>query len=147
MKILQQLWLNICALLRERGVLAEGAKFMMMSMDYDIPKLLQSEVNEIRSFHFYRLINPKHQDLMSLSERLNICPDPAEECRLVSPQYKCIITCSCWPHSTPVNARLNLQSALLYDCLLVVAYGVMAMDYSQGLNTRDRVSCAQEKVI
>ena len=37
---------------------------MMMSMDYDIPKLLRSELIEIKSFHFYRLINPKHQDLM-----------------------------------------------------------------------------------
>ena len=46
-----------------------------------------------------------------------------------------------------MHARLDLQSALLYDCLLVVAYGVMAMDYSQGLDSRDRVSCAQEKVI
>jgi hypothetical protein len=59
---------------------------MMMSMDYDIPKLLQSELNEIRSLHFYQLINPKHQDLMALGKRLNICPDPAEECRLVPMQ-------------------------------------------------------------
>jgi hypothetical protein len=118
---------------------------MMMSMDFNIPKLIQSEVNEIRSFHFYRLINPKHQDLMLLGKRLNICPDPAEGCRLVSPLYN--YTYSCLPPSNPVYIRLDLQSALLYDCLLVVAYGIMAMDYSQGLDTRNRVSCAQEKVI
>ena len=76
-------WLIFYAFLRERGVLAEGAKFMMMSLDYDIPKLLHSELNEIRSFHFYRLINPKHQDLMALGKRLNICPDSNAECRLV----------------------------------------------------------------
>ena len=57
---------------------------MMMSMDYNIPKVIQSELKEIRSFHFYRLINPKHPDLMLLGKRLNICTDPEEECRLVS---------------------------------------------------------------
>ena len=51
---------------------------MMMSMDYNIPQVLQSEMEEIRSFNFYRLIDPKHQDL---GKRLNICTDLEQECR------------------------------------------------------------------
>ena len=54
---------------------------MMMSMDYNIPQVLQSEMEEIRSFHFYRLIDPKHPDLIKLGKWLNICKDPEQECR------------------------------------------------------------------
>ena len=73
-------------LLRERGVLAEDAQFMMISLDYNIPQVLQ-EMEEIRSFHFYRLIDPKHPDLIKLSKRLNICNDPKIECRWVSSSF------------------------------------------------------------
>ena len=56
---------------------------MMMSMDYNIPQLLTAELKEIRSFHFYRLINPNQPDLISLGKGIHVCSDPQEECRLV----------------------------------------------------------------
>ena len=58
---------------RERGVLAEGAKFMMMNMDYNIAELIQDKTKEIRSFHFYQPINPAHPDLVMLAKQLNSC--------------------------------------------------------------------------
>ena len=70
-------------IVRERGVLAEGAKFMMMSMDYNIPELFKSQVKEIRNFHFYRLINPNHPDLMTLGKRIHICSNTQDTCRYV----------------------------------------------------------------
>ena len=42
--------------------------------------------------------------------------------------------------------RLDMQSALLYDSLLVIAYGIMAMDNSHNLDTEDKVNCRMEKV-
>ena len=54
-------------------MLAEGAKFMMMSLDYNIPEILQDISQEIRSFHFYQLINPAQPDLVMLAKQLNNC--------------------------------------------------------------------------
>ena len=56
---------------------------MMMSTDYNIPQVLQLEMEEMKNFNFYRLINPRHPDLLELGKRLHLCPDPKQECRLV----------------------------------------------------------------
>ena len=42
--------------------------------------------------------------------------------------------------------RLDMQSALLYDSLLVIAYGIMAMDNSHNMDTENKVNCRMEKV-
>ena len=58
---------------RTRGVLAEGAQFMMMSPQYDFHKLAHPELKEIRSFNFFRLINPRNPDLLYLENKLEAC--------------------------------------------------------------------------
>ena len=58
---------------RTRGVLAEGAQFMMMSPQYDYQRLVHPELKEIRSFNFFRLINPQTPDLVNLEKKLGIC--------------------------------------------------------------------------
>ena len=78
--------LSYFLIVRERGVLAEGAKFMMMSMDYNIPELLKLKEKEIQNFHFYRLINPNHPDLMTLGKRIHICSHTHDTCRYVGSQ-------------------------------------------------------------
>ena len=85
--------LSYFLIVRERGVLAEGAKFMMMSMDYNIPELLKLKEKEIRNFHFYRLINPNHPDLMTLGKRIHICSHTHDTCRYVQlgPNHVCLI--------------------------------------------------------
>ena len=57
--------------------------------------------------------------------------------------WSCVPCSYASPH---LVVRLDLQSALLYDSLLVVAYGIMAMDYSPGLDSKEQVLCKQEKV-
>ena len=57
---------------RTRGILAEGAQFMMMSPQYDFHKLAHPELNEI-SFNFFRLINPENPDLVYLENKLEAC--------------------------------------------------------------------------
>merc|ERR1719233_2296511 len=93
----------------------------MISMDYNIPELFKSQVKEIKNFHFYRLINPNHPDLRNLGKRIHICSNTQHTC------------------------RLGLRTALLYDSLLVVAHGIMAMDFSYGLDSKDHVSCKEEQ--
>ena len=55
---------------RTRGVLAEGAQFMMLSPQYDFQQLLHPELREIRSFNFFRLINPQTPDLVNLEKKV-----------------------------------------------------------------------------
>ena len=56
----------------------------MMSTDYNISQVLQGEMEDIKNFHYFRLINPKHPDFIRLGMRMNICLNPEEECRQVT---------------------------------------------------------------
>ena len=69
---------------RIRGVLAEGAQFMMMSPQYDFQQV-HPELNEIRSFNFFRMIKPNNPDLVDLQRKLGVCGTKrGQSCRLVS---------------------------------------------------------------
>ena len=45
---------------------------MMMSPQYDFHKL-NPELNEIKSFNFFRMIKPNNPDLLNLQRRLGVC--------------------------------------------------------------------------
>ena len=49
-------------------MLAEGAKFLLISLDVDFNKLFTLDSKEdIRNFHYFHLINPSHPDFTKLS--------------------------------------------------------------------------------
>jgi len=105
---------------RERGLLAEGAQFMMMSIDYNIQEVLKYQLSgEMRSFSFFRLIDPENQAMQELANRLGLCRGRA--------------------------CRLDLQSALMYDSLMVFSYGVMEMNFREALDGAHTVSCSEEQ--
>ena len=71
---------------RKRGVLAEGAKFVMISSEYDWHTLIQSSPTEIRSFYFFRMINPESKEMLELRRGIEMCKNTRfEQCRFIKP--------------------------------------------------------------
>ena len=65
-------------------MLAEGAKFMMISPQYEVDQL-QPDMPDIRSFNYLRVIRPTNPDLLDLQRRLGVCGEAAHQhCKLVA---------------------------------------------------------------
>ena len=59
---------------RERGLLAEGAKFLLMSLDVNFNELVRLDTrNDLKNFHYFDLINPSHPDHAKLSRHAPDC--------------------------------------------------------------------------
>ena len=67
---------------RERGLLAEGAKFLVASLEVDLARLEAADTDrDLRSFYFFPLLRPGHPDTAELATRRG-CGDQCR-CRLV----------------------------------------------------------------
>ena len=65
-------------------MLAEGAKFMMISPQYEVDQL-QPDMPDIRSFNYLRVIRPTNPHLLELQRRLGVCGEAAHKhCKLVA---------------------------------------------------------------
>ena len=70
---------------RERGLLAEGAKFLVASLEVDLARLEAADTDrDLRSFYFFPLLRPGHPDTAELATRRG-CGDQCR-CRLRDPQ-------------------------------------------------------------
>ena len=59
---------------RERGLLAEGAKFLLMSLDVNFNELVRHDTrNDLKNFHYFDLIHPSHPDHAKLSRHAPDC--------------------------------------------------------------------------
>ena len=75
---------------------------MMMSPQYDFQQV-HPELNEIRSFNFFRMIKPNNPDLVDLQRKLGECGTKrGQSCRLVSVSV----------HLHPILAKLSLGMIL-----------------------------------
>ena len=69
---------------RERGLLAEGAKFLLMSLDVNFSELLRLDTrNDLKNFHYFDLTNPSHPDHARLSRHAPDCKR-GDKCRWVT---------------------------------------------------------------
>ena len=70
---------------RERGLLAEGAKFLVSSLEVDLALLEAADTGrDLRSFYFFPLLRPGHPDTAELATRRG-CGDQCR-CRLRDPR-------------------------------------------------------------
>ena len=68
---------------RERGLLAEGAKFLLMSLDVNFSELVRLDTrNDLKNFHYFDLTNPSHPDHARLSRHAPDCRR-RDKCRWV----------------------------------------------------------------
>ena len=129
-------------LLSARGVLAEGAKFFLISPDFDARQLAelspsrQEKVEmfedqlisrtslQTESFSFYSLLDNRSKEYTALARRLRLCyfRDGAE-------------VCSIPPHLV-----------LLHDGLLVVSEAANLLRHQAVFRASDDVSCDEEQV-
>ena len=70
---------------RERGLLAEGAKFLVSSLEVDLALLEAADTGrDLRSFYFFPLLRPGNPDTAQLATRRG-CGDQCR-CRLRDPR-------------------------------------------------------------
>ena len=67
---------------RERGLVAEGARFLLMTLDVNLDAILATGADaNICSFDYFRLIDPEHPDYARLAGLGSEYPRKGEGCQ------------------------------------------------------------------
>ena len=72
---------NFKFFIRERGLVAEGAKFLLMTLDVKLDEIFWSGQENVCSFDYFRLVNPRHPDFAKLSSFSSEYRNTKEPCQ------------------------------------------------------------------
>merc|ERR1719400_1272434 len=106
--------------------MAEGAKFFLISPDFELKRLAEfspDRQDKIFSFSFYSLLDSSSKKYKDLARRLNLCyfRDGEEQC------------------------QLDPELVLLHDGLLVVSEAARLLRHDRVFLAPDQVSCTREQ--